>query len=267
MIDSSQIIQARVDLREKSPLIHNITNWVVTNLTANVILCVGASPVMAHAREEVAQMASFAGALVLNIGTLTSDLIEAMIVAGKSANEHKVPVLLDPVGAGATALRTESCLRILDEIEVSIIRGNAAEVMAITGEEAEIRGVDSLTDSESAEQAAKKLAVKRSATVAVTGKVDIITDGERTYRVANGHPLLGRVTGTGCSSTATIGCFAAVMADRTQAAACALSYFGMAGEKAAAKHSSPGSFAVSLLDSLYDLTEDEIAKMAKIETV
>jgi hydroxyethylthiazole kinase len=266
MIESSQIIEARANLREKSPLIHNITNWVVTNLTANVILCVGASPVMAHAREEVAQMASYAGALVLNIGTLTSELIEAMIIAGKSANDHGVPVLLDPVGAGATAMRTDSCLRILDEVDVSIIRGNAAEVMAIIGEEAEIRGVDSLTDSESAENAAKKLAVKRSATVAVTGKTDIITDGDRTYRASNGHPLLGRVTGTGCSATATIGCFASVIEDRTQAAACALSYFGMAGEKAAAKHSAPGSFAVSLLDSLYDLSDAEIKEMAKIET-
>nr|WP_084777903.1 hydroxyethylthiazole kinase [Saccharibacillus sacchari] len=244
-------------LRKERPLVHNITNTVVTNFTANGLLALGASPVMAYAREEVADMAKVAGALVLNIGTLTAELVEACIIAGKAANEAGVPVLLDPVGAGATPYRTESCLRILREVKVSIVRGNAAEIAHLAGEARAIKGVDAGDGSgEASVELAVRAADKLGTVVAVTGIEDVITDGKKGFIVTGGDELLTRVTGSGCLLTSVMGAFAAVEHDPLQAGVAALAWYGTAGEIAAsaAEGRGPGSFQIALLDALADLS-------------
>ncbi|MBI5015462.1 MAG: hydroxyethylthiazole kinase [Deltaproteobacteria bacterium] len=255
-------------LRARKPLVHNITNFVVMNYTANALLACGASPVMAHAPEEVEEMVGLAGALVLNIGTLSPSWVDAMALAGKEANRRGVPVILDPVGAGATRLRTESARRLIEDIEIRVIRGNASEVLSLaeaSGSGA-TRGVDSVHGVDEAAAAAADLARELGTTLAITGPVDLITDGRRLCRVANGHALMGCVTGTGCTATALIGAFLAVVADPLEAAAAALAYFGLAGEVAARTAKGPGSFQMALLDALYMLREDELAEGARLET-
>jgi hydroxyethylthiazole kinase len=220
-------------LRERKPLVHQLTNYVVMNETANATLALGALPVMAHAREEVEEMVGLAGALVLNIGTLSPHWVEAMLLAGRAATERGVPVVLDPVGAGATSYRTETAKRILDEVAVAVLRGNAGEVATLVGIEAEVRGVESIgvegDPGELAREAARRLGLVAS----VTGAVDHVSDGARVIAIANGHPLLAAVSGTGCMSTAITGCFLAVAESPFDAAAEALVAFGVAGEDAA----------------------------------
>ncbi|MGD8536588.1 MAG: hydroxyethylthiazole kinase [Candidatus Aminicenantes bacterium] len=254
------------NLRQKKPLIHNITNYVVMNYTANALLASGASPVMAHSSEEVEEMASFAGALVLNIGTLTLYWIDSMLKAGKRANELKVPIILDPVGSGATRLRTESAKRLIDELSIHVVRGNASEVLSLAHEGSRTKGVDSIHSVDDAADAALILAKELNTTLAITGKVDLITDGERIYRVSNGHELMGYVTGTGCTATVIIGAFLAVDPDPVSATTTGLAYFGLAGEKAAAQAQAPGSFMIAMLDSLYTIDEKEMEKGAKIHS-
>ena len=251
-------------IREGKPLVHQITNYVVMNETANATLALGALPVMAHAVEEVEEMASVANALVLNIGTLSRHWIEAMLLAAKAANRARVPVVLDPVGAGATRLRTETAKRILDESEIAVVRGNQAEVAALAGREAEIRGVESIGASEPSAELARAAAAQLGCVAAVTGPVDHVSDGTRTIAVSNGHPLLGTVTGTGCMSTAITGCFLGVAPDRPlEAAAEALVAFGVAGEDAAEGAKGPGSFHVALYDALYNLDPETLDSRAK----
>ena len=252
-------------IRERKPLVHQITNYVVMNETANATLSLGALPVMAHALEEVEEMASVAGALVLNIGTLSDHWIEAMLLAAKSANAADVPVVLDPVGAGATRLRTETAKRILDEAEVAVVRGNAAEVATLAGREAEIRGVESIGAADSGADLAKAAASALGCVASVTGPVDHVSDGARTIAVANGDALLGTVSGTGCMSTAITGCFLAVAATPLEAAAEALVAFGVAGEDAAVGARGPGSFHVALYDALYNLDPATLDSRAKVE--
>jgi hydroxyethylthiazole kinase len=251
-------------IREQRPLVHQITNFVVMNETANATLAIGALPVMAHAPEEVAEMATVAGALVLNIGTLTTEWIESMVIAGRAANAARVPVVLDPVGAGATALRTRSAQRILDEVVVTVIRGNAAEVATLAGRAGEIRGVESIGAGGDLGDLAAAAAAALGCTVAVTGPVDAVSDGITTIRIANGHPLLATVTGTGCIASAITGCFAAVNRDRPLAAAVeALIALGVAGEDAAGQSRGPGSFHVALYDALYALVPETIDARAR----
>jgi len=245
-------------LRKKRPLIHHITNMVVMNTTANATLAIGASPVMAHSPNEVEEMVSFAGALVLNIGTLTRELVQSMIIAGQRANKLSIPVILDPVGAGATSLRTAEALRILEKVKVEIIRGNAAEVLSLGGEKGAIKGVESFQEAVEAVEVATSLAAKLRITLAVTGREDFVTDGKRSVWVSNGHPLMKLVTGTGCIATTVVAAFTTVDPDPLSAAATALGYFGLAGEKGARKSGSPGSFQVALFDALYDLTKREV---------
>ena len=253
-------------IRERRPLVHQIPNYVVMNETANATLALGALPVMAHAVEEVEEMASAAGALVLNIGTLSAHWIEAMLLAAKAANRAGVPVVLDPVGAGATRLRTETARRILEEAEMSVVRGNAAEVATLAGRHAEIRGVESLGADETGAELARAAAAELGCVAAVTGPVDHVSDGERVIAVANGHELLGTVTGTGCMSTAMTGCFLAVAPDRPlEAAAEALVAFGVAGEDAAVGAKGPGSFHVALYDALYNLDPATLDSRARVE--
>jgi hydroxyethylthiazole kinase len=252
-------------LRERKPLVHQITNYVVMNETANATLALGALPVMAHAKEEVEEMASVAGALVLNIGTLSQHWIEAMLLAAKAANAAGVPVVLDPVGAGATRFRTETAKRILDDADVAIVRGNAAEVATLAGREAEIRGVESIGASDSGAELATAAAVTLGCVAAVTGPVDHVSDGEHVIAIRNGHELLGAVSGTGCMATAITGCFVAVATDRPlEAAAEALVAFGVAGEDAARDVKGPGTFHAGLYDALYNLDPNTIDSRAKV---
>jgi hydroxyethylthiazole kinase len=253
-------------IRYRRPLVHQITNYVVMNETANATLALGALPVMAHAIEEVEEMASVAGALVLNIGTLSKHWIEAMLLAATAANGAGVPVVLDPVGAGATTFRTETANRLLGETEIAVVRGNAAEVATLAGRQAEIRGVESIGASDSGAELAKTTASALDCVVAVTGRVDHVSDGDRVVAVANGHELLGAVTGTGCMASAISGCFLAVAPDRPlEAAAEALVAFGVAGEDAAQGAAGPGSFHASLYDAIYNLDPGTLDERAKVE--
>ena len=253
-------------LRERKPLVHQITNYVVMNETANATLALGALPVMAHAKEEVEELASVAGALVLNIGTLSQHWIEAMLLAARAANAAGVPVVLDPVGAGATRLRTDTAKRILGEAEIAIVRGNAAEVATLAGREAEIRGVESIGASDSGADLAKTAAAGLGCVVAVTGAVDHVSDGAQVLAIGNGHELLGTVSGTGCMATAITGCFAAVASERPlEAAAEALVVFGVAGEDAAREAKGPGTFHVGLYDALYNLDPATIDARVKVD--
>jgi hydroxyethylthiazole kinase len=252
-------------LRDRKPLVHQITNYVVMNETANATLALGALPVMAHAREEVEEMVALAGALVINIGTLSPHWVDAMLLAGKAANERGVPVVLDPVGAGATRYRTETARRLLGEVKVAVLRGNEGEVATLVGVEAEVRGVESMEVGREAADLARTAARSLGVTVSVTGPVDHVSDGARIISVANGHELLARVTGTGCMSAAVTGCFLAVKPlAALEAAAEALAAFGVAGEDAARGARGPGSFHAGLYDALAALDPDTLDARAKI---
>jgi hydroxyethylthiazole kinase len=218
-------------LRNRKPLVHNITNFVVMNYTANALLACGASPVMAHAQEEVEEMVSFAGALVLNIGTLTPYWIDSMLLAGKKANELNVPIILDPVGSGATMLRTDSAKKLIGQLSIDIVRGNASEVLSLVREGSTTKGVDSIHTVDDAVDAAIQLAQELDTSLAITGAVDLVTDGRRIQRVANGHELMGYTTGTGCTATVIIGAFLAVDKDPVEAASTGLAYFGLSFDK------------------------------------
>ena len=239
------------ELRERRPLVHQITNYVVMNETANATLALGALPVMAHAVEEVEELAALAGALVLNIGTLSEHWIEAMLLAGKAAGG---PIVLDPVGAGATRYRSDTAKRLLEELDVSIVRGNVAEVATLSGRAAEIRGVESIGAEGSAADVAREAARAFGCVVSVTGPTDHVSDGDRVIAISNGHELLATVTGTGCMSTAITGAFLATKpGEPLEAAAEALAAFGIAGEDAAVDAKGPGTFHANLYDALYNL--------------
>jgi hydroxyethylthiazole kinase len=249
-------------IRKNAPLVHNITNFVVMNPTANILLATGASPVMAHSRKEAADMAAMADALVLNIGTLAEKWVEAMLLAAKTANQRGIPVILDPVGAGATAYRTRTVKRILDDVSISVIRGNASEVLSLAVDDVATKGVDSsLSLSDEIAHAAGAIARKHGCIVAISAKKDLITDGNRMFRVANGVPLMTRVTGLGCGLSAVAGAFCAVSGgDLLAAVAAAFGFYGLCGELAFRLSDRPGSFFVAFLDSLYSAGSAEIRK-------
>jgi hydroxyethylthiazole kinase len=250
------------ELRTRKPLIHQITNYVVMNETANATLALGALPVMAHALPEVEEMAEAAGALVLNIGTLSERWVEAMLLAGKATSG---PIVLDPVGAGATRYRTETAARLLHDLEISVVRGNAAEISTLAGREAEIRGVESIGAAGSAPELAREAASALECVVAVTGPTDHVSDGERVIAVSNGHELLAAVSGTGCMATAVTASFLAVKPDEPiEAAAEALAAFGVAGEDAARGAKGPGTFHANLYDALYNLDPATLDGRARI---
>ena len=253
-------------LRERRPLVHNITNYVVMNSTANALLALGASPVMAHAAEEVEELAALSGALVINIGTLSTPWIEAMFRAGRAARARGIPIVLDPVGAGATRLRTETARRLVADLRPAVVRGNASEILALGGAEAGARGVDAAHTVDQARETARALARTHGIAVAVTGPEDYVTDGARAAQVRNGHPLMGRVTGTGCAATALTGAFCAVESDAWSAATAALAVFGVAGELAARQASRPGSYAVALLDALDEVSSEMVRRLARVAT-
>ncbi len=253
-------------LRNEKPLVHHLTNWVTIYDCANMTRAFGALPVMAHAIEESADMAAIAGALVLNIGTLTPAFVDSMIAAGKSANEKGIPVVLDAVGVGATKLRDDEAARILDEVAVTVIKGNASEIARLAGENVVTKGVETTDVAADLAAVAKKLAAGRSATVVITAPEDIVTDGATVHIIKNGHELMGAVVGTGCMSASVIGSFCAVEKDTAKAAAAALSAYGIAGEIAAGDARGPGSFKELFYDAVFNLDRETIESMSKIET-
>ncbi|WP_332695688.1 hydroxyethylthiazole kinase [Halalkalibacter lacteus] len=256
-------------IRKENPLIHCMTNVVVTNFTANGLLALGASPVMAYAKEEVADLASIAGALLLNIGTLSKEQIDNMIIAGQAANKAGVPVILDPVGAGATSFRTNMSKQILDQVEVSILRGNAGEIASLIGIKASVKGVDGAIVGDKV-ALAKQAATEFKCVSVVTGEVDVISDGSIVHAIYNGHPWLTKVVGTGCLLGAVIGAFVAVERNNLiGAAVSAVSYYGAAGETAFARTQEEGigSFQQAFLNELHLLTDKKVEKVRRIEAL
>lgn len=266
-MNHQNIADLLISVRQKRPLVHHITNYVTVNDCANITLCAGASPVMAQAPEEVEEIVALSGALVLNIGTLSPDLVESMLIAGKAANSHDIPIILDPVGAGATALRTKSARYLLDTLSISVLKGNAGEIGVIAGTGGEVRGVDSAGLTGDPVLVAQACADMTGVIVAMSGPTDIVTDGTKVALVKNGHELMGKVSGTGCMAASLIGAFTAVSHEYMDAAAAALATFGRAGELAGSKATAPYSFRTALFDSLYALTPEDIARNAHIETL
>jgi hydroxyethylthiazole kinase len=256
------------EIRAKQPLVHHITNWVTIFNCAQAVKSLGASPVMAHAPEEAAEITSISSALVLNIGTLTEDIIESMLIAAKAAAEKKIPVILDVCGAGASSMRNQSCIRLISSGFISVTKGNASEVSCVAGLDVTTKGVDSTDVSFDLADVALNLSKKLSCTVVITGKRDYIAGEGKLFTVDNGSELMGRVVGTGCMAASMIGCFAAVLpGDLPGASAAALSAWGIAGEKASAKSSGAGSFLVHIFDELSSITEEDMAKENKITAV
>lgn len=269
MIDTEHLLRDIDAIRQKAPLVHNITNFVVMNNTANALLALGASPVMAHAPEEVAEMAAMASAVVLNMGTLSECWVEAMLLAGQSALEHNVPIVFDPVGVGATSYRNQTARRIFSQFTPSIIRGNASEIMALAAElldtqqQIKTKGVDSTTASDNAIETAQRLAQQLGTVIAISGAEDFITDGKTVHSLKNGSPMMARVTGMGCTASAITGAFAGVNSDMLEAAAHAMAVMGIAGELATLQSKGPGSLQVNFLDQLYTLTPESIVNTLK----
>jgi hydroxyethylthiazole kinase len=260
-IDIPEALRA---LRSKRPLVHHITNYVTVNDCANVTICIGAAPVMAEAREEVQDMVPLAGALVLNIGTLRTEQVESMLLAGREANQLGIPIVLDPVGAGATPYRTNTARMLLDELEIAVVKGNAGEIGVLSGAGGKVVGVDSQGIKGEAADVAREYAQSRGGVVVISGATDVISDGRRTYLVDNGHPMMGRVSGTGCMATSVLASFCAVEDDMVAASVAALACFGLAGEEAAQRCDGPASYKVALLDAVAALDPDDLLSRSRV---
>ncbi|CCN34670.1 putative Hydroxyethylthiazole kinase [Vibrio nigripulchritudo SO65] len=260
-MNKQSIAELLTKVRENKPLVVNVTNYVVMNNTANALLSVGASPIMAHSREEMAEMMSFAGALVINIGTLDSQWLPRMEFAVEQANKNGKPVVLDPVGCGASSIRTKASRDIAKAADRLIIRGNASEIIALAGEQAQSKGVDALDSSDAALGAAKFLSEEYRCSVLVSGATDYIVSTGEVVSLANGHEMMPYVTGMGCTLSALTGAFAAVGDNSGVAAAAVL---GVAGEIAAEQAKGPGSLQLELLDALYMLDEKVLAERLNI---
>ncbi len=251
-------------MRTARPLVHNIANYVSMDIAANALLAIGASPAMVHAREEVAEFVGLSAALVVNIGTLSTPWIEAMIIAADAARGHGKPWVLDPVGAGATKLRNEAVKSLLPH-RPSIIRGNASEIMAVAGGAGVApKGVDSANTTQEALAFALSLAEHEHCIVVATGAVDIVTDGHRVVKLANGSPMMAKVTALGCALSAVTGAFAAVGTDKFDAAVAAVAVYGIVGEIAAEQVKGPGSYRVAFLDGLELIGPKEIESRLRI---
>lgn len=260
------IIHSLNELRENQPLVHNITNDVVTNTTANALLAIGASPIMAHAIEEVADMVGITSSLVINSGTLTNSSLKSMMLATETASQLGKPWILDPVGAGATAFRLTSNKQLLEN-KPSVVRGNASEIKALFTGANEGKGVDSSSSSESTLHFIQEKAREHQLIIAVTGATDYVTDGYEVYKINNGHPMMAKVTGTGCTATAIIGAFLAICDTPLTAAVSGLTCLGIAGELASMDCPGPGSLQVRMLDELYRLDQTTIQKFEKVSNM
>jgi hydroxyethylthiazole kinase len=263
-VQPQQIWEDIQRIRAEAPLVHNITNYVVMNTTANALLALGASPVMAHAEEEVEQMAGIARALVINIGTLSAAWVRSMLLAGRAAKAKGIPIVVDPVGAGATHFRSATARRLLDELAPAVVRGNASEIRSLAFDERTTKGVDSAHGSEEALDAGRTLAERYRCVAVVSGAVDLVVSGTAVARIANGHAMMPKVTGLGCTATALIGAFTAVDPSPADAAAHAMAVMGIAGEMAGERAEGPGSFLVRFLDALYNLRESDIGGRLKM---
>ncbi|NLN59815.1 MAG: hydroxyethylthiazole kinase [Deltaproteobacteria bacterium] len=257
-IDQGFIWQALRRIRETKPVIHNITNYVVMNNTANALLALGASPVMAHAPEEAADMVGIASGLVINIGTPSRDWVEGMHRAMEAAKKRGIPIILDPVGAGATPYRTRIVHDLIKTATPAVIRGNASEITALAEGKTSTGGVDSLITSRRAFQAAQLLSRDLGTVVCVSGETDYVIRLEQSVAVGNGHSMMPMVTGLGCTATVLCCAFAAVENDWLAAAVCAMAVMGVAGEIAGEDCSGPGSFQVRFLDALYRMKEQDL---------
>lgn len=261
------------NVRERAPLVHHITNYVTVNDCANITLSIGASPVMADDINEVEAMTSIASSLVINIGTLNSRTVECMIKAGKKANEVGIPVILDPVGAGATPYRTKVAKTIMDNIELAVIRGNLSEIKTLYGINTKTKGVDSLYDTsikdelEKGKLLAKDFSKMVGSIIAITGAVDIVTDGKMIYTVENGHKIMSKITGTGCMCSSLIGSYLGTNEDNLLAALSGVVSMGISGELAyesLKEGEGTGTFKVKLMDNIYNLSKEVIEKRGKI---
>lgn len=270
-----KVIDLLAKLREEKPLVHHITNYVTVNDCANITLAIGASPVMADDINEVEEMVSMASSLVLNIGTLNERTIHSMLAAGKKANGLNIPIVLDPVGVGATYYRTETAKRLIQELNISVIKGNISEISTLYGMDARTKGVDaeengdvSENDIQSKIEIAKKLASNLNCVIAITGAIDIITDGTKVYTVENGDAIMSRITGTGCMCASLIGSFCAVSSNALEGALAGVLSMGIVGEIAKEKigisHKGTGSLKVEIMDGIYNLNKDIIAKRGKV---
>ena len=251
-------------VKQQSPLVHNITNYVVMNNTANALLAIGASPIMAHAKSEVCDMVSIANALVINIGTLDEYWVEAMLQAAEKAHDLNKPWVLDPVGAGATAFRDDTLQKLL-QFKPAVVRGNASEIIALAkANKTATKGVDSTVESNEAIASARFLSKQYDTVVCISGATDIITNNQQTISIENGHPLMTKVTGLGCSASALIGAFVGIVEDKMEATAAAMTLLGIAGELAEKQSQGPGSLQLNLIDKLYNITEEEFTNHIKI---
>lgn len=265
-ISKSEIFHSLAKIRQKRPLVHSITNYVVMNNTANALLAIGASPIMAHSTQEVEDMVKLVDALVINIGTLSEHWVEGMSLAIKAASQKGIPIIFDPVGAGATKYRTSISIELLHLAKPTIIRGNASEIIALyQSEKGSARGVDSQHRSEEAIEAAEELAARYDCVVSVSGETDYIIDQSHICLVENGHYLMPQVTGLGCTATVLSGAFAAVDDSPFKAAVKAMVTMGIAGEIAATRASGVGSMQVEFLDALYNLSENDYLSLTKMK--
>lgn len=260
--DAGELLET---VRQKAPVVHHLTNWVTIYDCAQVVKTLGASPVMAHAEEEVSEMTQIAAALVLNIGTLTVKMVDAMKCAARAANARSIPVVLDVCGAGATSLRDAKVNELLAETKIDIIKGNASEIARVAGEAVRTRGVDTTEIAADLKELAHKLAVRRQATVVITGPTDVIADVNGASLVKNGHVMMTHVVGTGCMAASVIGTFAAVEPNYRRAAVSGLACYEIAAELAAKKSSGPISFKQSMFDCLYQLDRATVERLQRIE--
>ncbi len=260
----NNIEQALSNIRIKKPLIHNITNYVVMNNTANGLLAVGASPVMAHAIEEVEDITSISSSLVINMGTLSEKWVDSILLAVKKAKETNTPFVFDPVGVGASKYRTETAQKIIEAAVPDVIRGNASEIMALVNSTGSTKGVDSTMSAQDAIDGAIALSKKLNNTIVISGSKDYIITGDTISTISNGSPLMADVTGMGCTATAIIGACIAVESDMHLATTSAMAIMGIAGDMSEAISKGPGTFQVNFLDSLHQLTPDNIKDKVKL---
>jgi hydroxyethylthiazole kinase len=264
-ITANTIWSAVRTIREKAPVVHSITNYVVMNSTANALLALGASPVMAHAEEEMEEMVGIASALVINIGTLSPAWVRAMFRAAEAARKRRIPIILDPVGAGATSYRTRTARELIKAVPPEIIRGNASEIMALLDSNTKTKGVDSSASSDAAVDIGRALHAECGAVVCISGETDYTIGRAGVIRGRNGHIMMTRVTGLGCTASALCGAFAAVTSDPAVAAAEAMAVMGIAGEIAVSGSAGPGSLQVRFLDALYCLSAEDIERLLKLD--
>ena len=252
-------------VRETCPLVHHITNYVTVNDCANMCICAGGSPVMTDAEKDVPDMVKLSSAVVLNIGTLNDRTIDSMLLAGRTANSLGVPVILDPVGVGATPYRTETAWKILDNVKVAVIKGNHGEISVLAGSGGKVRGVDSVSGSDDTASAARELALRTNAIVAATGPVDYVSDGKTVITLRNGSEFMGTVSGTGCMLSSVVGAYVGACGVSLESVASAVSVFTIASEVAVreGKVFGPGSFKTKLFDSLYNLKTEDVDTLLK----